>query len=186
MDEIELIKLAQKGDIHAFEKLIDKIKHEIYSFAYLKLQDVASAEDITQETIITIYKKINSYNFKGKFSNWVYKIAYNTLRKLAEKFKTQNSVDEELENLELLDSRDIENLEEKITQEQILEKLTKIISKLPQNYQEVLILYDIQGKKYEEIAEILDINIGTVKSRLFNARKMLKELCEKNGILNSL
>ncbi len=186
MDENELIKLAQKGDINAFEELINKFKNEIYNFAYLKVQDHSIAEDISQETIITIYKKIKTYNFKGKFSNWIYKIAYNTLKKLTEKFTPKNISTEEIENLNLPDTKDFENLEKKLTNTQIIEKIIKIISKLPQHQQEVLILHDIQGRKYEEIVEILDINIGTVKSRLFNARKALKELCEKEKLLDLL
>lgn len=187
MDENELIKLAQKGDINAFEELINKFKNEIYNFAYLKTQEMTMAEDIAQETIITIYKKIKTYNFKGKFSSWVYKIAYNTLKKLTEKLKPQNTpTTEELENLNLPDKEEIKNLEKEITQNQIVEKIKKVITKLSPEHQEVLILHDIQGKKYEEIAEILDISLGTVKSRLFNARKALKELCEKEKLLDLL
>lgn len=182
-EEKQLILLAQKGDIKAFEELIKKYKNDIFNIAFFKVLDVNTAEDIAQEAIIRIFQKINLFDFKGSFSSWIYKVTYNTILKLVEKFTPNNL---SIEQQEIANTDEIKKIEENITQQQILDRLTKLISKLPEELQIVLILHDIQAKKYEEIAEILDINIGTVKSRLFNARKMLKEMCEKEKLLDWL
>lgn len=182
-EEKQLILLAQKGDIKAFEELIRKYKTDIFNLAFLKVLDVNIAEDITQETIIRIFQKIKLFDFKGSFSSWVYRVTYNTILKLIEKFTPNNlSIDQQ----EIAITDETKKIEDNITQQQILDKLAKLISKLPEELQIVLILHDIQSKKYEEIAEILEINIGTVKSRLFNARKLLKEICEKEKLLDWL
>lgn len=182
-EEKKLILLAQKGDVKAFEELIKKYKSDIFNLAFLKVLDINTAEDIAQEAIIRIFQKINLFDFKGSFSSWVYKVTYNTILKLIEKFTPHNI---SVEQQEIPTTDEIKKIEDNITQQQVLDKLAKLISRLPEELQIVLILHDIQAKKYEEIAEILDINIGTVKSRLFNARKMLKELCERENLLDWL
>ncbi|MCX7956809.1 MAG: RNA polymerase sigma factor [Endomicrobia bacterium] len=183
MDENHLIHLAQQGNIEAFEKLIKKYKNEIFNFAFIKVLDINVAEDLAQEVIIRIFQKINTYNFKGNFSSWLHKVAYTTILKLYKKFTISNV---SIYDKEIKDTKEIEDLEKDITNKQLLYKLLQIINKLPEELKDILIMCDIQGKKYEEIAEILDINIGTVKSRLFNARKKLKELCEKENLLEML
>ncbi|MCS7230706.1 MAG: RNA polymerase sigma factor [Elusimicrobiota bacterium] len=183
MEEKQLILLAQQGNIEAFEELIKKYKNDIFNLAFLKVLDINTAEDIAQETIIRIFQKIDTFDFKGSFSSWVYKITYNTILKLSQKLSAENV---SIEDKEIKDVDEVKKIEENITHQQIISKLVKIISKLPEELQIVLILHDIQGKKYQEIAEILDINIGTVKSRLFNARKTLKQLCEKENLLDFL
>lgn len=183
MEEKQLILLAQQGDIQAFEELIKRYKDNIFNLAFLKVLDKNVAEDLAQESIIRIFEKIKLFDFKGSFSSWVYKVTYNTILKFLQKFKIENL---SIEDTEILNTTEVQSIEEKIIHQQIFKKLLKLISQLPEELQIVLILHDIQGVKYEEISEILDINIGTVKSRLFNARKTLKQLCEKENLLDWL
>ncbi|MCS7231933.1 MAG: sigma-70 family RNA polymerase sigma factor [Elusimicrobiota bacterium] len=174
-----LILLAQKGDIEAFEKLIQKYQKEIYNLALFKTQNATLAEEIAQETIIRIYKNINKFKFKSSFYTWVYRITYNTLNDLVKKFKPFEEIplDESVGSVSF--NNELENEFHKL---ELSEKIRYLITKIPHKFQFVLILADIEGKNYQEIAEILKIRIGTVKSRLFRARKILKELIIKEKI----
>lgn len=184
LEEKELILRAQKGDISAFELLIKDYQNKIYNLALYKTNDLHLAEDIAQEVILKIYKKISQFNFKGAFQNWVYRITYNTINDIVKKFKQYILLEENEQNT-LLDKHTIspeypeQDLQDKISSE----KLKSLIRKLPHKFQFVLLLYEIEGKQYHEIAEILKVSEGTVKSRLYRARKKLKKLAEKEGLV---
>ncbi|MEN3013116.1 MAG: sigma-70 family RNA polymerase sigma factor [Endomicrobiia bacterium] len=181
-DEKLLVALAQKGDIKAFEKLIEKYQKEIYNLALFKTQNPTLAEEITQETIIRIYRNIHKFKFKSSFSTWMYRITYNILKDIVKKFKPLAEISIEDETSGCFFKADDEDVEEKINKLEKSKKIRQLISKIPHKFQFVLILYDIEGKTYQEIAEILKIRIGTVKSRLFRARKILKDLIIKEKL----
>ena len=178
--EEQLIISSQQGDILSFERLISIYQQKIFNIAYFKIQNSALAEDITQEVIVRIFKKIKSFKFKSSFSSWVYRITCNIINDVVKKFKniSEMSIDE-VENLGYDDEfKKVENsLEEDIKSE----KIKMLISKIPHKFQIVLILYEVEGKTYEEIAEILNKNINTVKTRLYRARRILKDLILKEA-----
>ncbi len=179
-EEKTLITLAQNGNIEAFEKLMEKYQKQIYNLALFKTQDTYLAEEIAQETIIRIYKNIKKFKFKSSFYTWIYRITYNILNDLTKKFKDIS--DFSIDDPSIAETSQVDSTEQELHQQQLSEKLRYLISKIPHKFQFVLILSDIENKNYQEIAEILGVSIGTVKSRLFRARKMLKDLIIKEKI----
>lgn len=179
--ERELILRAKQGDVFSFELLIKNYQHKIYNLALYKTNDPYLAEDIAQEVILKIYQKITQFNFKGSFQNWVYRITYNTINDLTKKFKQYISLDDNETTVSL--HQDISTSDTDLQDQLFVEKLKSLIKKLPHKFQFVLILYEIEGKNYQEIAEILNITEGTVKSRLHRARKKLKKLAEKEKLI---
>lgn len=179
-DEKSLIVLAQNGNIEAFEKLIEEYQKQIYNLALFKTQDTYLAEEITQETIIKIYRNIRKFKFKSSFYTWIYRITYNILNDLTKKFK--QTADLSIDDIQIEDHHDPDNIDKELQQKELSEKLRYLISKIPHKFQFVLILSDIENKSYQEIAEILGVSIGTVKSRLFRARKFLKDIIIKERI----
>ncbi len=179
-DEKELILRAQKGDTYAFELLIKAYQHKIYNLALYKTNDSHLAEDIAQEVILKIYKKISKFNFKGNFQNWIYRITYNTINDIAKKFNKYYPLEDYADNIV---SYEHSTFEQNIEEQMFLNNLKSLIKKIPHKFQFVLILYEIEGKQYHEIAEILNVSEGTVKSRLHRARKILKKLAEKEKLI---
>ncbi len=176
--EKELIIRSQKGDINAFEELISIYQQKIYNIAYFKTQDLHLAEDICQEVILRIFKKINLYKFRGPFDRWVYRVTCNVINNIAKKFRSVAEISFENVGHEVYESEKFdEDLDKKIK----AEKLRKLILKIPHKFQIVLILYEFEGKSYEEIAEILGKNLNTVKTRLYRARQILKSLILKEA-----
>jgi len=176
--EKELIIAAQKGDITAFEQLISLYQQKIFNIAYFKVQDPHLAEDVSQEVIIKIFKKIKTFKFQSTFSYWVYRITCNVIVDVVKKLKPVSEV--LIEDIEKNESYN-EELNEEIDKKMKSEKLRKLISKIPHKFQIVLILYEFEGKTYEEIAKILGKNINTIKTRLYRARQILKNLILKEG-----
>jgi len=185
LSERVLIERSQQGDIESFEALIKKYQVYAYNIAYRMTSNKEDAKDITQEALIKAYKSINNFRFDSSFSTWLYRIVTNTcidmLRK-ENKIKTI-TIDKSIETdegeyqREIRDNRDLPEymLEEKERREVI----RRSIKKLSEKYREVLILRDIQNFSYEEISEITDLPLGTVKSRISRARYNLKEILSK-------
>lgn len=190
-DERTLIMKAVEGDEMSFETLILSCKGKAYNLAFRYMRNEDDALDALQESFIKIYKNLNTFNFKSKFDTWVYRVVANTCSDMLRRNKTralgsniisiygESSDDDEYE-LEIADNND--------TPEVLYEKkeesayILKCMDKLQEQHREVLILRDIQGCSYEEIAEILGCSIGTVKSRISRARLKLKDIYIKGSL----
>ena len=179
--EHKLIKKCVKGNIDAFEELISKYEKTAYNIALKMLKNPDDALDISQEAFIKVYKSIGSFNFESSFSTWLYRIVTNSCLDFLRKNKTKiYSIDNPIETedgqvqREIVDNSDTpeELLEKKMTKELV----HKCIEKLDENHRVVILLRDIQDFSYEEISEILDCSIGTVKSRINRARSNLKNI----------
>jgi RNA polymerase sigma-70 factor (ECF subfamily) len=183
--EYLLIKKCKKGNIDAFQELIEKYQKTVYNIAFRMLKNPEDAMDISQEALIKVYKSIKSFDFKSSFSTWLYKIVVNTcidfLRKKKSKvYSIDNPIktdDGEIKR-EISDSTNAPEtlLDKKITKELVY----NAINKLDDSHRTVIILRDIQGFSYQEISEILDCSLGTVKSRINRARNSLKEIILKD------
>lgn len=184
MDYIEkiLIKKAQKGKMYAYEKLILKYEKMVYNVAFKMFYNEQDAYDISQEVFIKVYQSIQTYNFTSKFSTWLYRITVNTcideIRK--RKAKATLSIDELYSKGEKINDNEFdkrtETPEEIIIKKESNNEIINLINKLNDNHKTIIILRDINNLSYEEIAYILDCQLGTVKSRLSRARMKLKEL----------
>lgn len=183
MDSEEIIiRKAAQGSEHAFSLLVQKYQSFIFKICFNVVKDSSHAENIAQETFLQIYRSLTSYEYKG-FKTWIGKIALNKAvdyqRKMNTLKKRELSLTEEFQNT-LSDEGD--NELETFWRQEDYKRILSICSSLPEIYKNILNKYYIQEKCYSEIALEEDISIKTVESRLYRARKMLKEKWEVEEI----
>lgn len=183
MNEEDLIEAAQRGNLDAFNQLVLDYQHQVYNQAYRMMGDPASASDATQEAFIKAYRNIESFR-GGSFRSWLLRIVTNCCydefrrrkRRPATSFEDMGDIDEEA-NPALINGR--ESPEESIERDELAQALQSAINALPPHHRTVLILSDVQGFSYAEIAETVDIPLGTVKSRLARARANLRDILQE-------
>ncbi|MCK5033806.1 MAG: sigma-70 family RNA polymerase sigma factor [Calditrichia bacterium] len=181
----ELISKAKSGDEYALEELLGKYKIAVYNLVYRMVKDKQEAEDLTQETFIKTFKSLPSFNEEYAFSTWIFKIATNNCIDFFRKRKLKTySIDKPIQykTSEIQqDHPDTDpNAEKSMLAEERSELIKKAIDSLPKKYNEAIVLRHMKEKSYEEIAEMLNLPLGTVKARIFRAREMLnKALKEK-------
>ncbi len=173
-----LIARFQKGDVQAFDVLVRRYKDQLLNYVYRFVGNRVDAEDIVQETFLRVFKNKHYYKEIAKFSTWVYTIAGNLAktelrrRKRRKVFSVSNFVNEERD----YDIPDLEQTPEQKVDGSIKDDIIqKAIDKLPSKFKEVILLRDVQGFSYEEISQILNIPLGTVKSRVNRGRLKLQE-----------
>ncbi len=176
-DEI-LIARFQQGDLQAFDTLVRRYKDQLLNYVYRFVGNRVDAEDIIQETFLRVFKNKHYYKEIAKFSTWVYTIAGNLAktelrrRKRRKFFSVSNFVNDERD----YDIPDLDRNPEQEVDGAIKEAyIQKAIDKLPPKFKEVILLRDVQGFAYEEISQILNIPLGTVKSRVNRGRLKLQE-----------
>lgn len=171
--DFELIRLFNKGDESAFTKLIMRHKEKVKNLCYVTLGDSDSIDDIMQDVFINVYKHLDSFRFEAKFSTWLYRITVNKCRDFLRKKKVR-SVFVPIDNQYNLHSKN-----PRLDHEPDLPHLLNAaIERLPEKLKLPLIMRDVEGFSYKEIAEKLELEIGTVKSRIFRARETLRALLE--------
>ncbi len=183
-EETKLVKRCLLGEREALEEFVNLFQKPIFTLAYRLCGDRDDAEDIAQESLIRALENLR--NFKGESSlfTWLYRITtnifYDHMRKKKELSYNQmvyGEEDEERRRPELADEE--ASIEKDVERKNIQEIVQKEIGEIPSYYRTVLVLYDIEGFSYEEICQILQKPIGTVKSRLNRARRILKKRLEK-------
>ena len=180
-EEQSLIKRCKDGDFRAFRELMEQYQSRIYSVCYGILRNREDARDVVQEVFIKVYNSLKTFKGESGLYVWIYRIAVNTsvdyYRKRKRKMKIiEHAFKEKKEGppaIRLDTPRDVTlNLELK-------EMVTKAINTLPDKHKGVIILREIEGLSYQEIAKILRCSEGTVMSRLFYARKRLMTVLKK-------
>ena len=179
-NEIVQITRALKGDQKAYRTLTEKYQSAVFHITYKIVRDNEAASDLTQETFMKAFASLASYQSKFRFSTWLYKIAANCsidyLRKrrinvlsLDRGYETKNgTVEYEVPDYSYHPGRSLEKKEQRFN-------IDEAIESLPEKYREVIVYRHKDDKSYEEIADLLDIPIGTVKARIFRARELLKK-----------
>lgn len=181
----QLIKDFQAGDSHAFEELVERYKNRIYNFIYRFVNDVSLAEDLTQDTFLKLFTHKDSYREIAKFSTWLYTIAQNLakteLRKRNRR-KTYSVSDLSTEDREFVISSD-QNIvvDKKSDVENFNLVIMDCLTELSEEFQIMIILRDFQELSYEIISNIMEIPIGTVKSRINRGRLKLVKLLKDKG-----
>jgi RNA polymerase sigma-70 factor, ECF subfamily len=176
MDEKEIIRLSREGNGEAFGLLVERYKTKVFNLAYAWTQDRTAADDLAQEVFIKTYFSLPKFKFRSEFGTWLYRVALNHIKDYLRKNKNKMK---EI-SLEVLGEIDLtaENVSAR-EEEQAVEKRNALVQaalqRLPEKHRTILTLRDIQGLSYEEIAGILGLSHGTVDSRLFRARKKLRE-----------
>lgn len=183
IDEI-MIEKARKGDKAAFLKLFSSYENRVLRTAYLILRDKQYAEDAVQETFLQVYLKIGKLSNTKAFEVWLYRITVNICTNLIKKLKRINtiSIDEEDFVLNIPFCSDYNVPHHAVIQEDIKKKIMESIHKLPSDYKTSLILFYYNELSIKDIAYIVNSSEGTVKSRLFRGKKMLKDILAVQGI----
>ena len=179
-----LIARCQSGDIGAFEELVERYQRYVFNIVYQHLGDPSEVEDAAQEIFLRIFKSIKRFRGNSSLETWIYRIALNYVRSywhrrgLLGRLFIQPPVhtDEErgfdVTSTLAADTRDPAATAEHL---RLAEAIVQVVKQLPPIYREVLIMREIQELGYEEIAEILGVNLGTVKSRIKRARDLVRE-----------
>jgi len=173
-DEQDLINAVRNGDLQAFDLIVYRYGDRMYRFVLKYIADRATAEDLTQETFISAYQTLDRFNFQAKFSTWLFGIALNKVRNYynrAPEARYRFVSDERLLNFASHSSSPQEALEQK----NAIQKVQQMIDQLPDDMREILILAALEGCSYNEIARIVDVPVGTVKSKLFRARELIRK-----------
>jgi len=176
--EDEAIKKAQKGDLKSFEELYSRHKARVFSLCLRMTNNYAHAEELTQETFLQLYRKINSFRGESAFSTWLYRMSVNVV---LTRFRRKRLLEVPLE--EVADGAPTEERPREIGQrDRVLDgslhrvDLEQAIRRLPPGYRLVFLLHDVEGYEHQEIAEMLNCSIGNSKSQLHNARMRLRSL----------
>lgn len=174
MGQEELLERARNGDDEAFSLLIENYEKYVYNVILRIVEEKEEAKDIAQETFIKAYMSIKTFRKDSSFRTWIYRIAVNTAMDYLRK-KVRSEVNLVTAAEDELEIKSFQTPEEVIEQKLTVEMVRREISKLPVDYKIALILRDIEGMNYEEIASILKVNLGTVKSRIWRTRNLLRE-----------
>jgi RNA polymerase sigma-70 factor, ECF subfamily len=181
-----LLEKAKNGDVQAFELLVEGYQKKVFNVALRMMGNYDDAGEIAQEAFIRVFKSIKSFKEESTFSTWIYRITTNICLDELRKRKNKKiiSIDEDIRFEDGEAKRQIEDF--KPTPDVIAEKneikkiVTDAINSLSEEHRLVLVMRDIQGFSYEEIAKITKCPEGTVKSRINRARQALKEILKNN------
>jgi RNA polymerase sigma-70 factor (ECF subfamily) len=177
----QLVERAQKGDKRAFELLVIKYERKLGRLLSRMVRDAAEIDDITQEAFIKAYRALPQFRGESAFYTWLYRIAVNTAKNyLMAKGKREipksDFVDEDGEAMEdVLMPHDIATPDAELQTKQIAKAVNEAVETLPEELRTAITLREIEGLSYEEIAQMMDCPIGTVRSRIFRAREAIAE-----------
>ncbi len=177
----ELVLRAQAGDKRAFEMLVIKYQRKLARLLGRLVRDQAEVEDVTQEAFIKAYRALPSFRGDSAFYTWLYRIGINTAKNYlvasGRRAPTSTTYDsEEAESFEEGNQlRDVNTPENELASKQIAEIINATMEELPEELRTAITLREIEGLSYEEIAEIMNCPIGTVRSRIFRAREAIAE-----------
>ncbi len=170
-----LIMLFQSGEQAVFRYLVERYQEKVRNIIYSIFNDTDLVDDISQEIFIKVYQALPKFRFESSFYTWVYRISVNKCRDELRKKKVKRFFS--FHSFEKTTNLKIENFAvTTFDDENILGVIEDSLKKIPEKFRMPIILKDIDGMSYDEIAEVLDCEVGTVKSRLSRGRTMLKEI----------
>ena len=180
--DAELVKRVQAGDSRAFDILVQKYQHKVVNLVGRFVSDQAECYDITQDAFIKAYRAIGNFRGDSQFYTWLYRIAANTAKNyLASRARKSPQYTVDIEDAEHYEGasglKEYTTPENLLLTEEIKQTVFAAIEGLPDDLKSAITLREIEGLSYEEIAEVMDCPIGTVRSRIFRARDVIdKEL----------
>ena len=180
----ELVTRAQQGSEKAYRELLVRYERPVFSIIYRMIRDREQAEDLAQETFVRVFNHIDRYDPRYKFSSWIFKIATNlTIDHIRRKELNTVSIDgsrnattaEQIEATSITIASPDENPEELLEAKELGEEIEEAIGKLRPEYRAAILLRHVDGREYQEIAEILSLPLGTVKTYIHRGRNELRE-----------
>ena len=188
MDEQDLISRSKSGDVEAFNLLVEQYQRMVYNLALRMLGNAEAAEDASQDTFISAYKAIGKFR-GGSFKSWVLRIAANSCHdklRVARRYRVVSLDTLLLESDELPQANNNESPEDYALRRELGRFLNEGLTHLPEDQRLVVILSDVQGLSYEEVAQATGSSLGTVKSRLNRGRTRLRDfLLQREELLPS-
>lgn len=177
-----LVARAQTGDRRAFGQLVERHQRRVYALAFGLLRQREDAWDVAQETFVRAYRHLDRFEGSSAFYTWVYRIAYNLSIDLLRQKSRRRGVELKPERLEETSEVDgcgvVAKPDEAATRQELSAVLHRAMMRLTEKHRAIIVLREVEGLSYEEMAEVLSISKGTVMSRLFHARQNLKALLE--------
>ena len=179
----QLVQRVKKGDKRAFDLLVVKYQHKILGLVARYVRDSGEVQDVTQEAFIKAYRALPKFRGDSQFYTWLYRIAINTAKNhLMAKGRRPPGSDIDVQDAEYFESagqlKDIENPENQLFGAELKEIVNKSISQLPEDLRTAVTLREFDGLSYEDIADIMDCPVGTVRSRIFRAREAIDKQLE--------
>ncbi|MCB5362436.1 RNA polymerase sigma factor RpoE [Pusillimonas sp. CC-YST705] len=177
--DAELVARVQKGDKRAFDLLVIKYQRKIMRLLSRMIRDPGEIEDVAQEAFIKAYRALPQFRGESAFYTWLYRIAVNTARNWQAAQARRPSVSDTVETEDGETFSQIDNLsdistpESQLASRQIVETVNAAIQALPEELRTAIVLREIEGMSYEDIAQTMDCPIGTVRSRIFRAREAI-------------
>jgi RNA polymerase sigma-70 factor (ECF subfamily) len=178
----QLVERVQHGDKHAFDLLVIKYQRKLARLLSQFIRDAAEVEDVAQETFIKAYRALPSFRGESAFYTWLYRIGINTAKNflVSQGRKVPTTVNdfdnEDAENFEEAGRlREVSTPESELMSKQIAQTVNQTLDALPEELRTAIVLREIEGLSYEEIASIMNCPIGTVRSRIFRAREAIAE-----------
>ncbi len=182
-DDAPLVAKAQAGDQAAFEQLVVRHRGRVYSMVLNMVKNNADAWDLSQEIFVKAWKALPKFKAEAKFSTWLYRITHNAVYDFSRKRKLHSAgeLDDNLLGVERLENsaptapNQPQRPDQALKGAELKGRIEKALAKLSDKHREVVVLREVQGMDYKEIAEIMECSTGTVMSRLFYARKQLQD-----------
>jgi RNA polymerase sigma-70 factor (ECF subfamily) len=176
----QLVERVQRGDKHAFDLLVLKYQHKIVGLVGRYLRDQSEVQDVAQEAFIKAYRALPRFRGDSQFYTWLYRIAINTAKNyLVSRSRRPPDTDIDVAEGEFQDNsavlKDIENPENALVSEQLEAVIYQAIDDLPDELKVAVTLREFEGLSYEEIAEVMECPVGTVRSRIFRARESIEK-----------
>jgi RNA polymerase sigma-70 factor, ECF subfamily len=175
-DDPQLVKASQRGDQDAFALLVQRHQRRVFNLSLRMVQDYEEASEVTQEAFVAAWQGLPSFRGEARFATWLYRIAYHCCLRQLEQRKRGRDLQAVIQAEQILDEMNKEQRVEDILERRDLQAVVREqMEQLPANYRVVLILRHLQEMTYEEMADILSIPVGTIKTHLFRARHLLRE-----------
>ena len=192
-DDHTLVQRARSGDERAFRMLVERYQKKVYAVAFGMVKDREEAMDVVQEALVKVHRSLESFKSDATFYTWLYRITVNVcidsirrrgaLRSDSVEFDERIGHDLAEANLGAVSTQLESNPERAVLRRELGEKIQEALGQIPEKHRAILLLRELDGLSYEELAQVLDIPKGTVMSRLFHARaKVQRLLSESLGI----
>ncbi len=185
-DDIDsvLIEKSKNGNEGAFNILVNKYHPRVYASLFSFTKSKEDSEDLSQQTFIKVWQQLNSFRGESAFFTWVYRIAINLAKNYVSSagYKKQK-ISSSIEHFEI-DVSSFEDLESIVIHEQSIKEINNFIITMPESLKTAFTMREVEGKSYEEISDITNTPIGTVRSRIYRARESIIEYMQKELISN--
>lgn len=179
-----IVKRVQEGDVNAYNILVIKYQHKVLQIISKFVGNSADASDVAQESFIKAYKAINTFRGESSFYTWLYRIVVNAAKTYLESnSKHQNHLDVDAEEFESVDKQGAltyKDTPDRIIESQELQQVIfDAIAELPEELRQAITLREVEGMSYEDMADLMKVPVGTVRSRIFRARQFIEERMKK-------